>query len=284
MTKILEFFGHDTRADEIDWMQIADAQYCPFLNRNCLKTRKSDPTTAIGSCSVNYGAKNPKPIVICPHRLLARRQLFVDSLHLLSLHEPGNQLHIVAEVPLPGGSIDFFLVSTRGSRVKDFVGIELQSLDTTGTVWPERQRFLDSQGIAFDRESAESDKSFGMNWKMTAKTTLIQLHHKIETFENVNKHLVLVLQDYLLEYIQREFQFGQLNNGLIGDSMHFHAYRMTQNEVGQGYGLELSSRTSTDAAGIARGLGLQADANLELQAIVDILENRLSEQTLFTLV
>lgn len=284
MTKILELFGQDTREDETDWLQIVESRQCPYLGRDCLKTRKSDPATAIGSCSVHYGIKNPKAIVICPHRFLARRQLFTDCLHLLSLHEPGNQLHVVAEAPLPGGSIDFFLVSTRASQVKDFVGIELQALDTTGTVWPERQRFLDSQGVAVDGESAESGKGFAMNWKMTAKTTLIQLHHKIQTFENVNKHLVLVLQDHLLAYIQREFQFGHLNSGLIGDSMHFHAYSLTQNKAGQGYDLELGSRHSTDAAGIARGLGLRADANLELQAIIDILENRLSDKTLFTLV
>lgn len=32
---------------------------------------------------------------------------------------------------------------------------------------------------------------------MTAKTTLVQMHHKIQTFEHVNKRLVLVTQDGL---------------------------------------------------------------------------------------
>lgn len=42
-----------------------------------------------------------------------------------------------------------------------------------------------------------------MNWKMTAKTILVQLHHKIDTFESISKHLVLVVQDYLLDYMKR---------------------------------------------------------------------------------
>ena len=80
--------------------------------------------------------------MICPFRLLERSQIFTDCVHLLRLHEPGNELRIVAELAVPGGSIDYCLVSVRDGKPRDFVGIELQTLDTTGTVWPERQRFL----------------------------------------------------------------------------------------------------------------------------------------------
>ena len=106
-------------------------------------------------------------------------------MHLLTLHEPGNELHIVPELSIPGGSIDYFLVSAKKGSVKDFVGIELQTLDTTGTVWPERQRFLKAQGMRVQKRDTDSPKPFGMNWKMTAKTTMIQLHHKVETFEHL---------------------------------------------------------------------------------------------------
>jgi len=86
----------------------------------------------IGTCTVNYGKEN-RPIIICPHRLLERRQIFTDCIHLLTLHEPGNEFHIVP-VSIPGGSVDYFLASAHRRKVKDFVGIELQTLDTTGTV------------------------------------------------------------------------------------------------------------------------------------------------------
>jgi hypothetical protein len=105
----------------------------PLLGKRCYKVRKSDPDTSIGSCSVLYG-RPPEPIIICPTRLIERRQIFTDCFHLLTTHEPGNELHIVPEVSIPGGSVDYFLVSAKGGKVKDFVGIELQTLDTTGTV------------------------------------------------------------------------------------------------------------------------------------------------------
>ena len=76
-------------------------------------------------------------------------------------------------------------------------------------------------------DSETSSKSFGMNWKMTAKTILVQMHHKIQTFEHVSKRLVLVTQDRLLEYMAREFNFGHLKNpALTGHSMHLHAYKV----------------------------------------------------------
>jgi hypothetical protein len=114
----------------------------------------------------------------------------------------------VPEVSIPGGSVDYFLVSARKGKVKDFVGIELQTLDTTGTVWPERQRLLKKLGVPRSDKMATSKKSYGMNWKMTAKTILVQMHHKIQTFEHVHKKLVLVVQDKLLAYMSLEFNLN----------------------------------------------------------------------------
>jgi hypothetical protein len=102
--------------------------------------------------------------------------------------------------------------AVRSGKVIDFVGIELQTLDTTGTVWPERQRFLQNHGITVRDVDVSSGKGFGMNWKMTAKTILMQLHHKIHTFEHLSKHLVLVAQDCLIEYMQREFSFEHIQS------------------------------------------------------------------------
>jgi hypothetical protein len=221
-------------------------------------------------------------VIICPHRLLERNQVFIDCIHLLTLHEPGNELHIVPEITIPGGSVDYFLVSAREGKVVDFVGIELQALDTTGTVWPERQRFLQTRGIRIDEAGVDFGKGFGMNWKMTAKTTLMQLHHEIETFEFVGKHLVLVTQDRLLDYMRRAFQFEHLNAARLGDPMHIHAYRMGQ-KGGDSLRLNLYSRLSTDTNGIARSLGLQASPKVELEEILALLESKIAEDTLLVL-
>jgi hypothetical protein len=214
--------------------------------------------------------------------LIERRQIFIDCLHLLTLHEPGNELHVVSEVTLPGGNVDYFLVSVRNAKIKDFVGIELQTLDTTGTIWPERQRFLQEQSVEADAAETSSKKSFGMNWKMTAKTTLVQLHHKIQTFENINKHLVLVIQDSFLSYMRKQFRFEHLNSVRTGDPMHIHSYTLAHTQDGS-FHLGLNSRFSTDTAGVAMFLGLRADANVELQLVIEQLEAKISSDTLFVI-
>jgi hypothetical protein len=278
MSKVVELFGLSTSSKH-DWKQVVEAKWCPFLNRLCLKNRKSSPEVLIGSCTVSYGKEN-RAIIICPHRLLERRQIFTDCLHLLTLHEPGNEFHIISEVSIPGGSVDYFLASVRNGKVKDFVGIELQTLDTTGTVWPERQRFLHEVGLPVPKEDIDCDDTFGMNWKMTAKTILVQLHHKVETFESIHKHLVLIVQSPLIEYMRANFNFGHIGEARLGDSMHIHGYSLTLKDESD-WKMDLTTRLSTDAAGVSTSLGLLANAKVELDTIIALLEEKLSDNTLF---
>ncbi|MCY4041968.1 MAG: NotI family restriction endonuclease [Gammaproteobacteria bacterium] len=90
---------------DVNWEQVVVDEWCPYTNSRCFKVRKSQPEISIGTCTVRHGRK-ARPIVICPKRLLQRKQIFVDSLHLLRGHYPGNELYIVPEVALPGGSVD----------------------------------------------------------------------------------------------------------------------------------------------------------------------------------
>jgi len=122
MNRILELFGQDTQATDVDWAVALTQQICPFSQRKCFKVRKSQPEVSIGTCSVLQG-KSDAPVVICPNRFLAEGQIFVDCLHLLTNHEPGNELHVVPEISVPGGSIDYVLASVRKGSVKDFVAI-----------------------------------------------------------------------------------------------------------------------------------------------------------------
>ena len=278
MSRVRELFSFSIERKDLEWDKIINNQQCPYSNKRCFKVRKSQANISIGTCTVRYGQDN-KDIIICPLRLTERKQIFADCLHLLTSHQPGNELHLIPEVSIPGGSVDYILVSTDSNRkVKDFVGIELQTMDTTGTVWPERELALQRLGL---RKNVPAPiRPFGMNWKMTAKTILVQLHHKIDTFENLNKHLVLVIQDHLLNYIKNEFAFDHVNTQpLIGDSMHIHSYKLQKNKTD--YKLVLESRYSTDSNGISKHLGLNANANLGFEEHARILEAQISDAKLF---
>jgi hypothetical protein len=166
--------------------------------------------------------------------------------------------------------------------VVDFVGVEIQTLDTSGTVWPERQRFLKQHGIEVRQSDVESKKGFGMNWKMTCKTILVQLHHKIETFEHCGKNLVLAIQQPLMDYMLSTFNFKHLQEPLSGNPMHFHSYDLLETE-NQLYRLALKKRWSTDAVGIAKCLDLGVSGNIELAEVLNLLnENLFRSRDLFS--
>lgn len=280
MSRVIELFGRSTSDRRLDWQSIVEEQQCPFDHKKCFKTRKSEPEVSIGTCTVAYG-KSQDPVIICPKRLLDRQRIFIDCMHLLTKHQPGNDYHLLPEISVPGGSVDFVLASANGNKVVDFVGIELQTLDTTGTVWPARQQFLEELG--FDIEQPPR-KSYGMNWKMTAKTILVQMNHKAETFESVNRHLVLVIQNPLLTYIRKEFRLSHFTSPAdVTDTVHFHSYDLGDREDGNTVRpLRLSERISTDVAGIEVSLGLQSDAAVEENVILEQLSSRISPQTLFS--
>ncbi len=272
MSKISEFFGLYCDDNAQDFELAMKEQICPYTKKTCTKMRKSNPEIKIGTCSVKY---QDQDIIICPFRLLEHNQIFIDCLHLLTMHEPGNELYLVPEVQIPGGHVDYFLVSAKDRKVKDFIGIELQTMDTTGTVWPERQGFLKERGIKVDFEDLKRKKAFGMNWKMTLKTILIQMHHKSETFEHLNKHLVLIIQKPLYEHMKSDFNFEGIEGVRLGDPVHIHSYNFVKD--GNKLGLTLDVRVSTDSAGIANCLGLNAESKVELQDLIKILEPKLTE-------
>ena len=75
MSKVKELFGVYCN-DSADLKQVVSQQRCPYSGKKCYKTRKSDPGTAIGTCTVQYQANN---IIICPNRLLENNQIFLNN-------------------------------------------------------------------------------------------------------------------------------------------------------------------------------------------------------------
>jgi hypothetical protein len=276
--KVSELYTEPTFRADVDWKAVVPQQHCGYIGKRCAKRRKTDPDTSIGTCSVVHGVKNPKTVIICPFRFLERRQVFTDCIHLLTHKEPGDELHIISEVAIPGGNVDYCLVAVRKGKVVDFVGIELQAVDTTGTVWPARQQFLSTVNPA---EEVTKSAGFGMNWKMSAKTILVQLHHKVATFEHVGRYFVLVVQDHFMTEMIKSFSFDHVGEAKLGNHMHFHAYSLMQTATE--YRLELAMRKSTDSQGVQTLLGNASEAKIELQAIFDILQEKIAKSSASTL-
>jgi hypothetical protein len=243
------------------------SQECPYTRSRCIKVRKSTPDQTIGTCTLSAGGRSvdPQPVIICPHRLIEGGLIFRDAAALLRPLERDEEYRVIPEFTIPGGSVDYVVAIVHNGVVKDFVGLELQTLDTTGTVWPDRNRLMQELGLDYDPDAATSTKSFGFNWKMTAKTILMQLHHKGVTFQSVDKKLVLILQTPLLDYMERDFNFGHLSSPpAADDSIVFQAYDYDAptNRLHRGRAL------GTDPQGLATALGLQRDGVVDLDTLL----------------
>lgn len=256
-------------------LELLREQHCAYLGRRCLKMRKSAPDVTIGTCTVNFGGN---ALVICPYRFLQRKQIFRDVIPLLERHEPGNEIHVVSEVEIPGGNIDYFVASVKEGEIIEYLALEVQALDTTGTVWPARQVFIQAN-IEPAQEVAVGN--YGMNWKMTAKTTLLQLHHKAQTLAGLGKKLVLALQDGLYDYMGREFDTSMLHPASTSDAVQFHVYSLVAQGAGD-FALNLSARYSTTPAGIEVMLGSSRNIEISEAELKAKIMPKLSRKTLLS--
>ncbi len=279
MNKVNEIFGLYTNGSIFpDLTEALQKQSCPYMGgQPCYKTRKSDPNTAIGTCSLCFNNVN-QPILICPEPLTQYGQVFNDCLQFISSSITGSNLYLVPEVTTSVGRIDYVLAAVRNGTPIDFVAIELQTLDTTGSIWNSRQELLLTHGYYVDKGAARSAGA-AINWRMTAKTILAQLLQKSQLFASMNRNLVLVCQTPLFEYMQQNFNFEGVRNADNRDVLHFHMYDYISDGVGMR--LNLSSTKSASLDVVESFMGQHRNNNQALQQINATIAGRLRPEYLF---
>jgi len=259
-----EFYGIPVTATKYGVLQDAiRSQHCPYLGTRCDKSRKGDRTQTIGSCSVDYQGGS---LIVCPHRLLENDQVFLNAVPLL---RPRCRYVVVPEIAMPGGSVDFFVVAMDGSSIVDYVGLETQALDTTGTggVWDARNDLLAGK--------LAKTYGYGINWKMSAKTILMQMHHKGPSFSVLRRKLVLAVQTEFFKYIGKEFRSKHVRSAMPTDPVHFHLYDFVS--IDGGRRIVLTDRKSTDVAGIEEMLKLGERPEITEAEVLERIEAKLPD-------
>ena len=280
MYKVNEMFGLYTNGPKFpDLRKALNKQTCPHRNgAPCYKTRKSDPDTAIGTCSLCFNNVD-QPVLICPEPLTRGKKVFRDCLHLISNSLPGSDLYLLPEVTTSAGRIDYVLTAVRNGVPVDFVPIELQTLDTTGSIWNSRQELLSEQGYDVVEGAARSCSAM-LNWKMTAKTILAQLLQKSQLFASMNRNLVLICQTPLFDYMRTHFNFAGVREADNRDVLHFHMYDYVSD--GTAMSLKLSSMRSASLEVVESIMGKQVDSNQALREINEVLTAKLCTEYLWS--
>ena len=190
--KIFEFFGFDPLDPSKAAKVVRDKQDCPFVGGTCMKRFKSGLVS--GACTVKPVTSGP--VIVCPNRMYAgqytvlldvAKACFGDDVRLCHSSKDalrdGKDVQVFGkrwgkELRLPGRGkgggyfVDWVLALVDGDRnLKEFVAIELQTMDTTGSYEAEVRSYYKGKQVAHPSTS-------GINWENVSKRILPQIIYK----------------------------------------------------------------------------------------------------------
>ncbi len=172
---------------------------CPFTRSVCFKKSAKIEDEVYPVCTLKRKTK-PGPIIVCPKRFDA-----IDIIADVNTHvwkKPNiEDLLIASEVKMDGfGNVDYVLAETVKGQVADFVSIEVQAVDITGSV----------SSVYENLRSGIEDAgtfSFGLNSRNVAKRFLMQLINKGYYHHHWNSKIIAIVQSHMYEYFQEVANF-----------------------------------------------------------------------------
>lgn len=252
-----EFYGHPHSSDSDEAEEAREAEYCPFQDKRCTKTRKSNSDITIGTCSVGYrgrGLDEYKPHVICPDRF--ETDAVFEPIEELLVEE--GEFFRVPEVALFGTSIDYVAGKRdENGDVIDYAGVEVQAIDTTGSVWDHKTAYENGEDMT------EVDKSYGMNWAMSiTKTMMQQAFKKGQAFLDWDENLIFLIQDVSLDYLRRNANTTRLEEAKEENPVHFYSYALNYDYEEEQYEWVVDEKLSTDLEGVSMMMDSDEDEKI----------------------
>ncbi len=192
--EVFEWFGNPLSDQTAAVEGLRTRAHCPYIDAPC--TKSFNDGSPSGACSVL--TNNAGVVPICPKRLYSESYLTLSDVarlafgrdamlvHPRSLSDVGPKQNLIValgqgsgrEVRLPGRrgkgqfSVDWVLCRLDADRqLQDFVAVEVQTIDTTGTYRPEVVQYR--TGL---RQNLKSKA--GLNWENVNKRILPQLIFK----------------------------------------------------------------------------------------------------------
>jgi len=191
---IAELYGYGPTDESPQAREARKSWHCPFIERSCTKTFNDN--TSNGVCTLIQ--KSAGLVICCPNRLYSDGYRVLRDIALSAFGEdirligprnlealrPGHKTVVVfgrwwgKELSLPGrsregkgGFVDWVLalVDDKG-ELMEFVAVEIQSMDTTGSYKALRDAYMAGSGY--------QPVSAGINWRNVFKRILPQLIYK----------------------------------------------------------------------------------------------------------
>jgi len=191
--KLIELFGYAPEDKTPAAQSLRSNSSCPFVHGKCIKKFKGSGLVS-GACTLKPTESGP--VICCPNRMYAEDyKVLLDV--AVDAFGPGMRLckkpadatcdgaHVVVfgkhwgkELRLPsrreGGAyfVDWILARLGKDRtLEEFVAVELQTMDTTGSYESQVHRFLNTGTVLPDKQS-------NINWENVSKRILPQIIFK----------------------------------------------------------------------------------------------------------
>jgi len=196
-----EVFGFPVTNRSAEAQAIRERFWCPFVDDMCnKKSRLID--YPMGVCSVKV---RENTVAICPRRFLQDHTVFHDI--ALDYFGSTGDLLLFSEVRLRGiGSFDYVLVHHKpmSSEIDDFVVVELQTDQTTGT-----GKLIDAlNDFRSGQDVIGKNYGFGMNTYDTLKRSYTQILNKGVVMEQWEQRIYWVFQSPVFDNLCQRYQPG----------------------------------------------------------------------------
>lgn len=202
---------------------------CPFVNTKCTK-RSHQVSGPFPVCSIyrwqGRGSKKSQAglVCVCPNRLF-QAEIIQDVLrHCWPGAQPANP-QIAYEVKMADfGKVDCVIADIDDShKINQFVSVELQTVDITGSYFPAYAALVNSQLLS-------KPPQYNFNWRNVYKRYIMQLIFKGFFHHHWNTRIVAVMQDVLVDRLWETGGFNELP--VEQSNIVFLSYRMVQDHAG----------------------------------------------------
>lgn len=237
---IVEIFGFPPDNDSSGAQKSRARYWCPFLDARCAKSGHQVPIP-LGTCSVfsSYG-----PIVTCPKRFYGDRYALIHNVAATLLDTQSNVV-IVPEIgTTPSSTFDWIAVRHDGvGNIQDYHGIEVQSIDITGSVRPYFEAYIQGGDVSSVKHN------YGINWANVFKRGMPQFLAKAAILASYGKKLAVVVQNQLLDYINLRSDRTSIEEEPLPHlaNVVFFAYRLFHDATQNIYSWELDRRLPTSS-------------------------------------
>jgi len=259
-----EVFGYPVDVSSVQAQDARQRHWCPFVEEECNKASRliSYP---MGVCSVQYANHI---IALSPRRFLQDRIVFREiAYHYFGSH---SDLLLFGEVGVGNvGTFDYVMVKHKplSSDIEDFVVIEFQTAQTTGTgsLVKAFQDFMQS------KKFETSSYGFGLNLADIWKRSFTQILNKGIVLEQWDHKIYWVVQEPVYQDLLERYNL----NGMGYDPEHktvFTIYDLRRNHDKYELFRTRIESSSTDTLFAA----FRKNPNIPpLDAFIDKLKNRL---------